>query len=193
MIYFTSDWHFCHDREFIWGPRGFSNIDEMNDAIIKRHNATVKKEDEVYVLGDLMLCDDEKGLECVRSMNGRLHIINGNHDNEKRQALYLTLPNVVDVMDAKYLRYGGLNLFLCHYATDTANMDTVPLERMLFSIHGHTHQQEILTAPHIYHVGVDSWNCCPVSGERVVADLTSANNDPEVQALLKSKAKGVFA
>ena len=29
-VWLTSDLHLCHDKEFIWGPRGFKNVDEMN-------------------------------------------------------------------------------------------------------------------------------------------------------------------
>ena len=35
MIYFTSDCHFSHDKEFLWGPRGFKNQWEMNEKIIE--------------------------------------------------------------------------------------------------------------------------------------------------------------
>ena len=59
-IFFTSDLHFCHDREFIWGSRGFSSCDEMNNTIIERWNNTVTDYDIVYVLGDLMLGDINK-------------------------------------------------------------------------------------------------------------------------------------
>ena len=30
-IYLTSDWHFGHDREFIWKARGYSSVEEMNE------------------------------------------------------------------------------------------------------------------------------------------------------------------
>ena len=32
MIYITSDLHFCHDRGFIYGPRGFKSVHEMNEV-----------------------------------------------------------------------------------------------------------------------------------------------------------------
>ena len=67
-IWLTSDLHFGHDREFIWGPRGFKNVHEMNEAIIKNWNTAVAPEDEVYVLGDLMLNDNEHGMECLRRL-----------------------------------------------------------------------------------------------------------------------------
>ena len=51
-IWFTSDLHFCHDREFIYGPRGFKSVHEMNDAIIKNFNDTVAWDDDLFILGD---------------------------------------------------------------------------------------------------------------------------------------------
>ena len=35
-VWFTSDSHFCHDRGFVYEPRGFKNIEEMNVAIVER-------------------------------------------------------------------------------------------------------------------------------------------------------------
>ena len=87
-IWFTSDWHFCHDKDFLWFPRGFDSIEMNNLAILSNHNLLVSNEDDVYVLGDLMLNDNEKGLELIKSMKGKLHIILGNHDTESRMELY---------------------------------------------------------------------------------------------------------
>ena len=35
-IWLISDTHLNHDREFIWKARGFSSVEEMNNAIIER-------------------------------------------------------------------------------------------------------------------------------------------------------------
>lgn len=88
-----------HNREFIYKPRGFDSVDEMNDTIIANHNNVVKPEDDVYLLGDLLLGGPdnlEKGLEMIRSLNGRLHLVRGNHDTDKRWEAYAALPNVVE-------------------------------------------------------------------------------------------------
>ena len=53
-IWITSDTHFGHDKDFIWGARGFENIEQHNQEIIKRWNEVVKKDDIVYHLGDGM-------------------------------------------------------------------------------------------------------------------------------------------
>ena len=33
-IFVTSDMHFGHDREFIWKARGFTSLQEMNEAYV---------------------------------------------------------------------------------------------------------------------------------------------------------------
>ena len=48
-IWVTSDWHFCHNRQFVYVPRGFSSIQEMNEAILTNHNNIVDANDDVYV------------------------------------------------------------------------------------------------------------------------------------------------
>lgn len=100
MIWFTSDLHLCHNRMFIYGPRGFKSIYEMNETIVKNWNSVVKPKDDVYILGDLMLNDNEAGAEFVRNLNGKLHIVFGNHDTDTRRELYKTFHNVVECADA---------------------------------------------------------------------------------------------
>ena len=61
-IFFTSDLHLNHNKGFIYEPRGFSNCHEHSLGIIDNINQVVKEDDELYILGDVMLEDDEKGL-----------------------------------------------------------------------------------------------------------------------------------
>ena len=60
-IWFTSDTHFGHIKDFLWSPRGFNSIEEHDEIIIKNWNELVAPEDEVYHLGDVMLNDNEHG------------------------------------------------------------------------------------------------------------------------------------
>ena len=83
-IYLSSDLHFFHDKDFIYKPRGFENILDMNETILKNWNNTVSEEDEVYLLGDLMLGDNNKGIELIKQLNGKIHVILGNHDSATR-------------------------------------------------------------------------------------------------------------
>ena len=75
MIYLTSDLHFCHDKSFLYEPRGFNSIEEHDENIIKNWNNIITPDDEVYLLGDVMLNDNVKGLNCLKQLNGKIHII----------------------------------------------------------------------------------------------------------------------
>ena len=182
MIYFTSDWHFGHDKDFAWGgPRGCVSMADNTMKIVSNHNSVVTDEDDVYVLGDLMLGDYEYGLEAIKQMKGKLHIILGNHDTQKRIELYEQLPNVVEVTYAKLIKIGKQHYYLSHYPTFTANYDDKPYHNHIINLYGHTHQADNFFCmgdplfdypnPFMYHVGVDSHNCYPVSAEEVNKDI----------------------
>ena len=73
-IWLASDTHFCHDRAFVYEPRGFSCIGDMNEAIVERWNSVVKPGDIVYHLGDVMLNDNDKGKVIIlglRALEGK--------------------------------------------------------------------------------------------------------------------------
>lgn len=175
MIWFTSDWHFGHDREFVWKPRGFSNIQEHDERIIIRHNNLVAPDDDVYVLGDLMLGDNEHGLDCIRRIKGKLHIIRGNHDTDRRIELYRSLPAVVEICDAKYLRERGYHFFLSHYPSLTGNLEKESLKQMTCNIFGHTHQkaQFYNDIPYMVCVCVDALDCFPLSIDEIISKMQS--------------------
>ena len=165
-IWFTSDWHFGHDREFVWEVRGFDSIEEMNEAIIERHNSVVAPEDDVYVLGDLMLGDNNVGIECIKRLNGRLHIILGNHDTKTREQLYRELPNAEVLGYAAVVKIGKRSFYLSHYPTLTANFDD---PHPTINLYGHTHQISKFyeDRPWMFHVGMDSHNCYPIEIETI--------------------------
>ena len=56
----------------------------MNEAIIERHNRKVSDKDDVYILGDIIVCPEEYLDEFMKNtvgrLKGRLHLIVGNHD-----------------------------------------------------------------------------------------------------------------
>ena len=179
MIYFTSDLHFCHDRPFMFNPRGFTNIKDHDEAIVKNWNAIVDDEDEVYILGDLMLIDNEKGLSYVRQLKGKLHIILGNHDTAQRVTLYKSLSNVVEVVYASYLRYKDRDFYLSHYPTIVGDMDHPRRsKKIVYNLFGHTHQPTNFFNDvfFIYHVGLDSHQNQPVSIDQIIEDCQAKYN-----------------
>lgn len=178
MIYFSSDYHFNHDREFVYQARGFPNIEEMNETIIQRHNEIVKPEDIVYVLGDLCLGGGseemlQKNKELIERLNGTLYIIRGNHDSDNRCKMYRSCKNVKQVTAAMYLNYSGYHFYLSHYPTLTGNLEKESLKQMTLNIYGHTHQKTNFyeDRPYMLHCGVDSHDCYPVSIDTIIAEM----------------------
>lgn len=172
MIYVTSDLHFGHAKPFIYEPRGFPDIVDHDEEIIKRWNELVQPEDEVYILGDLMLKDNEHGLECLKRLNGKKYFIIGNHDTNTRVNLYK--ENGLECLGySTALKYKKYNFYMSHYPTLTGNVDDLGLHHMTLNLFGHTHQNVNFYEDNffMYHVGVDSHNCYPVSLDTVIEDI----------------------
>lgn len=182
MIYFTSDLHFGHDKPFLYEPRGFTNVYDMNNAIFRNWNRIVTEDDDVYVLGDLMLNNNEGGLWFIKRLRGRIHIILGNHDTDTRELLYRECYNVVEIVYATIVKYGKYRFYLSHYPTLCMHGDDRPPKKDLVNLFGHTHQQHCFFRDEktgvenyrMYNVGVDAHACTPVSIEDVIADLETA-------------------
>lgn len=174
-IYITSDLHFGHQKEFLWKPRGFHSLEEMEKQIVLNWNGLINEDDDVYVLGDLMLNDDSHGLSLIEKLNGKLYIVIGNHDTDRRIELYRALPNVVEISYAYRVRYKKFNFFLTHYPTLTSNYDDgETLHNKLINLCGHTHTQDRFCDFNkglIYHCELDCQNNRPVSIEQIITDI----------------------
>ena len=174
MIFFTSDPHLGHDKDFVVQARGFETVEEMNVEIIRRWNERVYPDDDVYVLGDLTLGDVEEGIRLIAKLNGYLHIMRGNHDTDKKVERYLELPNVVSVQYADVLKYGKAVFWMGHYPTITANYDDdKPWAKHVVCLFGHTHQEQPFynNNPYMYNVGMDAHNCTPITIDEIIADI----------------------
>jgi len=178
MIFVTSDLHFNHDREFIYKPRGFESVQEMNEGIIERWNAVVHDDDIVYLLGDVCLGGGTPEMlntnrKLIERLNGKIHIIAGNHDTDNRIVMYNTCTNVIDVKWADVLHYKKYHFYLSHYPSLTANLQKESLKQCTCNLYGHTHQNENFfnDIPFMYHVGVDSQNCYPVLLDVIIEEM----------------------
>lgn len=177
-IWFTADTHFGHNKEFLYGPRGFTNVKDMNEAIIENWNSVVKPEDITYLLGDVMLGDNEAGLECLKQLNGLIFVIWGNHCTDTRRNLLFTDDRTRYKMlggwYAFMIKHGKQSLYLSHYPTLTANFDEKHFSRHVIALHGHTHQRTNWLDPKnpfLYHVGLDSHNNTPVHIDEIITDI----------------------
>ena len=180
MIYFTSDWHFNHDKDFIWKKRGYNSVEEMNDDLINKICSTLDEGDELWVLGDLVMGDIDKAAAVLSRIPYSVHFLVGNHDTLKRVNLYNSLgwinhERTIQVTD------GSWDFYLSHYPTVTMNYDDVKKHHPLINLHGHTHYQNKFynDNPYMYNVGVDSQNGYPVSIDKIKADIKEKLNEQE--------------
>ena len=161
-------------KNFYGGPRGFSSSIEHDYAVLALFNETVNQDDEVYILGDLMLEDNEHGLKFIKQLNGKLHIILGNHDSNTRIELYKQLPNVVEVTYATIIKIGKYSFYLCHYPVLIHNYDD---NKKMWNLHGHTHSiDKVSEYYHCYNVALDAHKCCPISIDDIIEDIKNYNN-----------------
>jgi len=170
-IWFISDTHFCHEKEFLWQPRGYKSVYQMNLDLMDKWNCSIGEKDTIYHLGDVMLNDNEEGMRILSCLKGNIHIILGNHDSLKRVELYKQLPNVVDIAYADMLYINKhINFYLSHYPTLVANFDDY---KKLWNLSGHTHTTDkfALKQHQIYNVGVDAHNGYPVNLDEIIEDI----------------------
>ena len=85
MRYYIADCHFFHETlNTEMDHRGFASAEEMNACMLEKWNSKVRKKDEVIILGDLSWGTAEQTHELLQQLNGKLFLVEGNHDMFRR-------------------------------------------------------------------------------------------------------------
>lgn len=175
-IFFTSDLHLQHDRDFLFEPRGFKDILTHDITIINNINSAVNEDDELYILGDLMLNDIDYAISMFNKIKCKnIHVILGNHDTPTKIERYkLSLNNVKDFKYADLLVYKKYKFFLSHFPTIVSNSDKHLSEQVL-NLFGHTHSKEKFYQgrPYMYNVSLDANDNKPI----LIDDILEAMRD----------------
>ena len=182
-IFFTSDLHIGHDNAIWFDNRPFSSVEEMDAELIRRWNAKVGREDTVYVLGDMIWKSrKQEAAEIVKSLNGKIVLILGNHDHfllsTPAKELFEDIRDYAEI--AVSLKDGTRRrCILSHYFIPMYNGH----RRTAIHLHGHSHVSdeaalELEIARHlnelgvhngIYNVGCMYWNYEPVTLDEILA------------------------
>ena len=178
-IWFSSDLHFNHDREFVWQARGFNSVEEMNEQIIERFNSVIAPGDILYLLGDTALGGGGNEIlmqnkALIERLNGEIHMVFGNHDTNPRIEMYKSCKNVAEANNwADMIKYKGYHFYLSHFPTLTGNLEKESLKQCTCNFFGHTHQTTnfYMDLPYMYHVGVDSHNCYPILIDDAIEEM----------------------
>lgn len=177
--FFCADLHLGHATlltSAVARPRPFASIEEHDEAIISRWNATVRSaSDDVYVLGDFALGLDAAALErAFRRLRGRKHLIIGNHDAKRTIRLpWSSTPADLRriVVDAGSHRY---DVTLCHYPMRAWNR----IHHGALHLFGHTHGS-LPGTRRSCDVGVDVWDFRPVTLTEILDAMALADTWPE--------------
>lgn len=145
MRYYIADLHFFHaNMNTRMDRRGFKNVEEMNEYMIEKWNGKVRKNDDVIIIGDLSWGNAEETNALLKRLNGRLYLIQGNHDR------FLTNKDM-DASRFKWIKpYEELSdnkrkVVLCHYPIMCYNgqyrLDENG-EPKTYMLHGHVHDTQ---------------------------------------------------
>ena len=91
MRYYIADCHFYHAQlNDHMDHRGFADVTQMNEYMIRKWNEKVRKNDSVVILGDISYGTPEENEALFARLQGKLYLIEGNHDRFLRDKKYET-------------------------------------------------------------------------------------------------------
>lgn len=178
-IFWTSDLHIFHARIIQLCKRPFSSAEEMTETIIENYNKVVGKNDIVYNLGDVVFdrkLDYELVKKTLKRLNGTIHVIMGNHDNEKLFAHLMVDQVFASLNQTKMVTISGQQIWLSHYP----HVSWPSSSHGSWMLHGHCHGSYSNNKSRILDVGVDSHNFFPVSFEQVREIMTAKEMSQEM-------------
>lgn len=153
MIYYTSDLHIGHENIIRLCNRPYKTVEEMNGDLIKRWNIKVGPKDEVYILGDMFFkyTDIQQVKDILKSLNGKKHLIKGNHDKFLKQLNWRDYFESLDLY--KEIDDKGRMVCMFHYPVEEWN----GYYRNSYMLYGHVHDNmgDIKKHSRKFNVGVD--------------------------------------
>ena len=140
-VFFTSDLHFGHKNIIKYCNRPYSDLNEMEESIIRQWNNYVPEDSDVFILGDVAFSlSKTKIAEILNKCNGRKHLILGNHDRLKSLPLDCFVHiSTQDQIVIKSVDDEGNNTFTTCVLSHYPLMRWAGCSRGVFSLHGHEH------------------------------------------------------
>lgn len=175
-VWFTSDLHFWHKNICKYCNRPYDDLDSMHRAIITNWNSVVNPEDDVFLLGDIGFCGIEKLKPLLFELNGKIHLIQGNHDSDKivnkllEEKFIDSVDRMLPITVVGDEECPDQEMTLCHFPM----LDWFNKERGAWMVHGHQHQLPDTPSCSIAHwdVGLDKNNMTPISFEQLKVNIT---------------------
>lgn len=169
-VFLVSDTHFGHAgvcrflRDDGTKLRPWDSPEEMDEEMVNRWNETVRPNDKVYHLGDVVI--NRKALSIMHRLNGDKVLIKGNHDIFKLKDY---TPYFRDIRGSHVMN----GILLTHIPVHPQQ-----LHRFGCNIHGHLHSNRVMTTdqhgvtktdPRYFSVCVEHTDFKPILFEKVLA------------------------
>jgi calcineurin-like phosphoesterase family protein len=164
-IWVISDTHFNHANIIRYCGRSFTNVDQMNDTMIRRWNSCVREGDLVLHLGDFALHKDSSSVRAIcKQLHGRKILVKGNHDR-KSMTWYIN---------------NGFEFFCDSFVLGDILFTHRPVPKSLFiqmqipyrlNVHGHIHQKETLDPLMYKNVSVEKLNYFPIHLDSILNEF----------------------
>jgi calcineurin-like phosphoesterase family protein len=178
-IYFASDFHVDHMKDFVWEPRGFKDWKSHTDFILAALR-NLQSDDLLIYLGDFALnTSDERVEKILNEIPCDTYMCWGNHNSgvksayQKAKAQFMSdnnfsttcdfyplkiAPNVFMMGDSFYVSIDGRKFYCNHFASKTWD----GMQHGWGHLHGHSHgglegsQPEECDDGKVLDVGVDN-------------------------------------
>lgn len=134
-VYFTADTHFFHKA--MLPLRGFTSVEEMNYAMIRKWNDAVPRDGIVFHLGDVSFSGLANTMGVLGQLNGTIHLVKGNHDYSFKNKLVGMFASVQDYLEINVEEKGGTRqrIVLNHYSHRVWNQHHYGA----WHLYGHSH------------------------------------------------------
>jgi predicted phosphodiesterase len=115
-IYIASDFHYNHQRDFVWKPRGFKSYQE-HDRFIENECDKLTNNDLLIYLGDFSLnSTPEQSLALMNRIHAQVFYVFGNHESYHSK-VYADAVNQYNVGADKHTRVNIFPLSVMHGTT----------------------------------------------------------------------------
>jgi calcineurin-like phosphoesterase family protein len=165
-----SDTHLFHENIIKYASRPAHH----NTIIINNWYTTVKPDDTILHLGDVILSSAYRMKDTARFLTGNKYLIKGNHDSRRKMRNHMGF----NIVDRKQKRYNG-NTYHFVPALEYGvifSHQPLPLEWLkkwhVVNIHGHIHNLDTLDNRHI-NMSVEVRNYMPWRFGKVLEEIHS--------------------
>lgn len=164
--YVIGDSHFGHKNIIKFDStrpyRQFETIEEHDEELIKRWNSVVKKNDNVFHLGDF--CFGKKNIEIAGRLNGNKRLVLGNHDVYPAAEYLKYFSRIFGAIEYK-------KCILTHIPVHTSQF-----ERFKLNIHGHLHAYYISDERYV-NVSCEQIDLTPISFDVILQQKKELFNE----------------